>query len=153
MDALELEKSTTPLEPQDDRRPRIDEPPPVRLVAVEDCVLPAVAGWERDLDSFYAGLLGFARDMETGGEAAGDEIVYRAENFRLRFYVLERKLPRESYRPVAIVVPSLAALVQKLDDAKIGFVRQRGLELGSETILLSDPIGNPVEISEARIIL
>jgi hypothetical protein len=149
MDALELEKSTTPLEPQDDRRSRIEEPPPVRLVAVEDCVLPAVAGWERDLDSFYTGLLGFARDLKAGG----DEIVYRAENFRLRFYVLERKLPRESYRPVAIVVPSLAALVQKLDDAKIGFVRQRGLELGSDSLLLSDPIGNPVEISEARIIL
>jgi hypothetical protein len=149
MDALELEKSSTNLEPQDDKRPRIEEPLPVRLVAVEDCMLPAVAGLECDLDNFYVSLLGFARDHNS----SGDEIVYRADNFRLRFYVLERKMPREGYRPMGILVPSLPALVQRLDEAKIEFVRQRGLEVGSESILLCDPIGNLLEISESRIVI
>jgi catechol 2,3-dioxygenase-like lactoylglutathione lyase family enzyme len=149
MDALELEKSGTPFDPREDRRPRIEEPPPVRLVAVEDCVLPAVAGLECDLDNFYVSLLGFIRDQEEGG----DEIVYRAENFRLRFFVLERKTARDGYRSLGIIVPSLAALVQRLDEAKIDFVRQRGLELGSESILVYDPTGNLVEISEFRMVI
>jgi catechol-2,3-dioxygenase len=149
MEALELENSSTSLAPQEDKRPRIEQPLPVRLVAVEDCVLPAVAGLERDLDSFYVSLLGFARDAEAGDE----EIVYRADNFRLRFFVLECKPPRDGYRPLGILVPSLPALVQRLDDARIAFVRQRGLELGSESLLLSDPTGNLVEISECRIVI
>ena len=89
------------------------------------------------------------RDAEEGGE----QIVYRADNFRLRFFVLECKPPRDGYRPLGILVPSLPALVQRLDDAKIAFVRQRGLELGSESLLLSDPTGNTVEISESRIVI
>jgi hypothetical protein len=149
MDALELEKSSTNLEPQDDKRPRIEEPLPVRLVAVEDCLLPAVAGLECDLDNFYGDLLGFERDQN----ADGDEIVYRADNFRLRFEVLERKMPRDGYRPLGIQVPSLPTLVQRLDEARIDFVRQRGLEVGSESILLSDPVGNLLEISESRIVI
>ena len=71
MDALELENSSTSLEPQEDKRPRIEQPLPVRLVAVEDCVLPAVAGLERDLDSFYVSLLGFAR---CGGRWGADRL-------------------------------------------------------------------------------
>jgi len=149
MDALELEKSGIPFDPQEDRRPRIEEPPPVRLVAVEDCVLPAVAGLECDLDNFYVSLLGFVREREEGG----DEIVYRADNFRLRFFVLERRAAREGYRSLGVIVPSLAALVQRLDDAGIDFVRQRGLELGSDSILVCDPTGNPVEISEFRVVI
>jgi hypothetical protein len=54
---------------------------------------------------------------------------------------------------MGILVPSLPALVQRLDEAKIEFVRQRGLEVGSESILLCDPIGNLLEISESRIVI
>jgi hypothetical protein len=89
------------------------------------------------------------RDDEEGG----DEIIYRADNFRVRFFVLERRTTREGYRPLGILVTSLPALVQRLNDAKIDFVRQRGLELGSDSLLLYDPAGNPVEIGEFRIVI
>jgi hypothetical protein len=139
---IELENSPDGFEPIEDKRPKIEEPPPVRLVAVEDCSLSAAAGLERDLDAFYVGLLGFEREEDGGG------IVYRAENFRLRIAVIERPQPREDYHPLGIVVPSLFDLMQRLADAEIEFVRQRGLMPGVESLLLSDPAGNPLEITQ-----
>src|SRR5688572_7744007 len=48
-----------------DRRPRMPEPLPVRVLAVEDVRLPATAGLEPQLDDFYVGLFGFERvDVE-----------------------------------------------------------------------------------------
>jgi hypothetical protein len=139
---IEVDPATTSFEHVEDKRPRVPEPPPVRLVAVEDCNLLAVAGIETDLDAFYVGLLGFER------EAADGLIVYRAENFRLRFAIVECPESREDYRPLGIATPSLAELAQRFTDAEIEFVRQRGLTPGVEFLLLSDPAGNPLEISE-----
>src|SRR3954454_9604123 len=48
--------------PELDRRRRMPEPLPVRLVAVADVRLPATAGLERELDAFYVDLLGFERE-------------------------------------------------------------------------------------------
>jgi hypothetical protein len=48
--------------PELDRRRRMPEPLPVRLVSVADVRLPATAGLERQLDAFYVGLLGFERE-------------------------------------------------------------------------------------------
>lgn len=142
---IELETASAPVVPTDDRRPKMEAPPPVRLVAVDDCMLPTVAGLECDLDEFYVGLLGFERE---DGES---EIVYRAENFRLRMTVFEIPGPREDFRPLMVAVPSLSELMQRLNDAGIEFVRQRGLTPGIETLALIDPAGNMLEISEYRL--
>ena len=139
---MELEDSTVEFDPPADLRPRIPEPPPVQLVAVGDVILPGIAGLETELDRFYVGLLRFERDAET------PEIVYRAENFRLRFEVQERPTPREDMRAVAIAIPSLAEMMQKLSDQEIEFVRQRGISPAQETLLLLDPAGNRIELSE-----
>ena len=56
---IELDLASTAFEAGEDRRPRLEEPPPVRLVSVEDCQLWVPAGLERQLDEFYAGLLNF----------------------------------------------------------------------------------------------
>lgn len=141
---IQLETSSQTVE-ADDRRPKIEEPPPVRLAAVEDCQLWAAAGLERELDGFYVDLLNFER------EAAEHEIIYRAENLRLRIAVLECPLSREDYRPLGLAVESLGDLVMRLNDAKIEFVRHHGLTPGQDNLLLSDPAGNPVEISESRL--
>jgi hypothetical protein len=53
---VELVDSTGHLLPTADRRPRIPEPLPVRLVAVEDVRLSALMEAARDLDEFYVGL-------------------------------------------------------------------------------------------------
>ena len=141
---MELEETAAGFSLEPDRRARMPVSPPVRLVTVEDARLPAPAGAEPRLDSFYVGLLRFERD------AASDFPVYRAENFRLQFEVLEPPLKREDMRPLGIVVPSLAEVEGKLVDAEIEYVRQRGLQPAQESLVLLDPAGNWLEISESR---
>jgi hypothetical protein len=144
---MELEESSTPFEPVDDKRPLMLEPPPVRLIAVADCTLPAIAGQEPDLDRFYIALLKFER------EDVEDAIVYRAENFRLRFAVIERPITRQDLRPLGITVPSLAGLIEELRVLEIDFEHLRGLTVGAESILMKDPAGNLVQIGETQRIL
>ena len=73
---IHLEASSPASKPKPDVRPKIEEPPPGRLVSIEDSQLWAGAGLERELDDFYVGLLKFERQQ------AENEIVYRAENLR-----------------------------------------------------------------------
>lgn len=143
---MELESVQIPFVPKPDRRARIPEPPPVRLVTVDDAHLPAAAGAEVQLDEFYGKLLGFER------QPASEFPVYRAENFRLLFDVLEPPIVREDFRPLRIEVPSLESTEQKLIDAEIEYSRQRGLMPGQESLVLLDPAGNWVEITEGRAI-
>src|SRR3954447_17074825 len=122
------------------------EPLPVRIVAVEDVRLDAAAGLEERLHDFYVRLLEFER-------AAGDELAYRAENFTVRFVVHETPPPRESLRPLGVIVLSLADAERKLLEREIEYTRQRGVTPGSESLLVLDPAGNWVEIQEDRRIL
>jgi hypothetical protein len=142
---IELDVASTPFEPGEDRRPRVWVPPPVRLVAVEDCEIYSVAGLEIDLDQFYVDLLRFER------EEGEHEIVYRAENFRLRVAVMERPMARENFRPLGVVIESINELLPRLNEAEIEFERLRGLTPGRDILLLNDPAGNPIEISESRV--
>jgi len=145
---MELEPATTPFEPPDDPRPRLIPPPPVQLVAIADVTLPAVAGLEKRLDEFYAGLLRMDRDDEE--TQRGLTLVYRAENVRLRLAIHEVPPPRQDYRPLGVVIPSLSELELRLIEAKLEYVRRRGIFAGSDCIVMSDPAGNLVEITEAR---
>jgi hypothetical protein len=127
-----------------DRRPRIPEPLPVRLVAVEDVRLPGPIGVDEELDAFYAGLLLFER--------VGEELAYRADNFILRFELADRPVVHESLRPLGIEVLSLAETEKRIIDAELEYTRQRGVTPGSETLLLLDPAGNWIEVGEIRLI-
>jgi hypothetical protein len=141
---MELEPSQTEFNPQPDRRPKMEEPPPVMLVTVADAELTTLAGLERELDAFYVGILRFEREpSETG-------IVYRAENFRLRLRLIERPEPREDYRALGIVIPSLPEMMVRLHDAEIEFVRTRGLNVGEEWLDVLDPAGNRLELIENK---
>jgi len=140
---MQLEASIG-IQPVVDRRPRLDEPLPVTLVAVNDVRMPAPAGVEIKLDAFYVGLLGFERMVpET-------ELHYRAENFVLRFEVHERPVEHENLRPQGIEIPSLAEAELKLIHSGYEYVRQRGVLPGMETISLRDPAGNWIEFVELR---
>jgi hypothetical protein len=130
----------------EDRRLKMPEPPPVRLIAVADVTLPAPAGVEQGLDAFYVGLLRFERDLNPY------ELVYHAENFALRFTIEDRPVERESLRATGIEVESLAGSEQKLIDAGIAYVWQRGVMPGMESLVLLDPAGNWVELTESRAI-
>ena len=127
-----------------DRRPRVPEPLPVRLATVADARLPAAAGLERRLDAFYAGLLGFERRDD------GESLAYRADNFSLHFDTLEPPLSRQDMRPLGIEVPSLADMEAKLIEAELEYSRQRGLLPGEEMIVMLDPAGNWLEITDRR---
>ena len=142
---MELEPASRTFKPHVDRRPRVPEPLPVRLVTVDDARLPAAAGLERQLDAFYVGVLGFVR--LTPEE---DAIAYRADNFTLHIKVVEPPVRREDMRPLGLEVPSLGDLELKLVDAEVGYSWQRGLLPGEESIVLVDPAGNWLEVVDRR---
>ena len=140
---MELEPATG-IRPKIDRRPRMDEPLPIRLVAVDDVHMPAPAGVEVQLDAFYVDLLGFERmPPET-------ELNYRAENVALRFELHERPVEHDNLRPQGIEVLSLAQAELKLIEGEFEYVRQRGVVLGTETIVMRDPARNWIELIELR---
>ena len=141
---MELEPSPGRFKTTIDRRPRVPEPLPVRLVTVADARLPAAAGLERRLDAFYVNVLGFERRDD------GGIITYRAENFSLHIDTLEPPLSRTDMRPLAIEVPSLAEMEGKLIEAELEYSRQRGLLPGEEMIVMLDPAGNWLEIVDRR---
>jgi hypothetical protein len=142
---FELEQTDRPFHPAHDPRPKMPEPLPVRLVAVADVILPATAGLECELDEFYVAMLEFARD-----QSLPYELVYRADNFRLVFQLHEGLVRREEYRPLQVEVQSLIEAERKLIDRELEYIRQRGLQPGSRTLLLNDPAGNFVELVESR---
>jgi len=92
---VELEKPSFDFIPKIDRRPTIPEPPPVRVIAVDDVSLAATAKEATKLDAFYVGLLKFERDEKDAG------FVYKAENVRLRF-AIEESPPKDEMRVLGI---------------------------------------------------
>ena len=143
-EAIEVSQSTC-AQLTVDALPRMVEPPPVRLVTVDDARMLAGAGLEKQLDAFYVGLLQLVRDP-------GARLAYRAANFALVFEILEPPVWRQDMRAIGIEVQSLAEARQKLIDAEIEHVLQRGLTPGNLSILLQDPAGNWLELSEAAMI-
>ena len=149
---MELEPATTEFHPVADERPRMLPPPPAQLVAIADVTLLAVAGIEKELDSFYVGIFGLTRDREAeqagpGNTDAAGLLVYRTENVRLRFHIVELPPRRFDFRPLGVIVPSLSDLAQRLTEARIAFIRQRGLWAGMESLLINDPTGNLIEVT------
>ena len=138
---IELAVAGCGLVGETDRRARIPEPLPVRLVVVEDAHLTAPPGMEAELDQFYAGLLQFEREPKERG------LIYRADNARL--IVKLRELAPEAMRPIGIQIPSIRSMEVSLAEAEVEFVRQKGISPGQETLLVQDPAGNWVELSEA----
>jgi hypothetical protein len=143
---MELESSATEFKPDPDRRPRVEEPPPVWLLTIADAELLMVAGSEHQLDAFYVELLRFERDHTEPG------IAYRAENFRLRFRAQECPEPREDYRALVIGIPSLEEIVPRLIDAEVVYERLRDLLTGQDRLLIVDPVGNRLELFERRFV-
>ena len=144
-DRFELEPVAGDFAPEPDNRPRMPEPLPVRLVAVDDVRMLLPAGFdEAALDAFYVGLLGFARHGDL------ERLTYRAENFSLTFDVIEPPLRRGDMRPLGVEVPSLADLELKLIEAEAEYSRRRGLLPGEEAIVMLDPAGNWLEIIDRR---
>jgi hypothetical protein len=123
----------------------------VQLVAITDITLLAAAGLEKNLDQFYVGLLGFER-QDTLPDANDPTLVYRAANVRLNLHVVEKQPPRQDYRPAGVIVPSLEDLMRRFTDAQIAFLRQRSLMPGTESLLVNDPAGNLLEITESRML-
>ena len=142
-DPFPLEEEAAPLGPVEDRRPRLPEPLPVKLIAVEDVRLPAEAGRDTEMDDLYVGLLEFAKDDPA-------KLTYRADNLCVHFHVVEGLIARDSYRPLVVEVLSLRDVEKKLLEDEREHERQRGLTPGSEQIALLDPSGNLVHIVEAR---
>jgi hypothetical protein len=145
IEPIEVEDSAAEFKPPvDDKRPKMPEPLPVKLIAVADVQLPAQVGLESEMDRFYCGLLGLLR------EPVDEGLVYQADNFRVCFELVEGLIHHESYRPLQIGILALNEVEHVLIDRKMEYVRQRGLTPGSESIVLRDPSGNWVELVERR---
>jgi hypothetical protein len=141
---MELELPGEPFQPVEDRRPRVPEPLPVKLVAVADVRIRATTGLRLDLDRFYRDILGFAAVDDP------EAWIYQADNFQLIVEGVEGLVEREDYRPVTAIVSSLAAIVDRLREREIEFEYLRGLDLGQVSVRVLDPSGNGVEVSEER---
>lgn len=141
---MELEQPTESILPPD-RLPHMPEPPAVRLLAIADVKLAAVAGIEKQLDAFYVGLLKFERD-----ETETERIVYKAERWRLVFAVVETPPPHDDYRPVMVQIPHFTDFIQALADRQIEFEWQKGVSPGIETAFLRDPAGFWVSVAPIR---
>ncbi len=126
----------------------MNEPPPVRLIAVDDVRLTTAPRLDAVLDAFYVGLWQFTRDPAT------PDLVYRAENARLRFRVVadQKPIAHDGIRPQGIEVRSLRDAERLLIDREIEYSRERGLLPGIYSLLLRDPAGNWVELVESRVI-
>lgn len=148
-DRIELEATgdCQPIASGTDRRPRMDQPLPVRLVAVGDVVLPARVEMENELDRFYVGMLAF---VKCPTEPSSQVRIYRADNFLLRVVFRDGLIERDDYRPAVIEVLSLAQTEHKLIDAEIDYTRQKTVAVGEESLSLQDPSGNWIEIVERR---
>lgn len=142
---MELDDLSIEFQPVHDRRPLIPLPLPVKLVAVSDVNLQSAAGLETQLDQFYSTMLLMAREPWDGVA-----LTYRAENFRLVIGVVEPPVLRDDLRPIGIEVPSLLGLEHKLVESEIEYERIRGLIAGEDALLVQDPAGNWVAISEFR---
>ena len=127
-----------------DRRRHIPPPPPVVLVTVEDARLLSSIGWDRELDDFYVGLLRFERDHKSKG------IVYKAENFRIIFDLVDGPVERDDMRMLGIIVKSLRDTAERFRAADIEFERVRGLIAGDEQLNLTDPAGNWLRITQSK---
>lgn len=147
-DPIELEPASG-ITPQADTRKHMPEPPPVRLVAVEDVHLPAAAGLETELDRFYVDLLKFVR-----GEHGDGLIVYHAENASLVFDVLEPPVEREKIVPTQIELLFDEQLFrQGLLEREIPFEFVRGVYPATDHLLLQDPAGNWLAVSQRRVVV
>jgi hypothetical protein len=141
---MELATPTAPFRLTADPRPTMPPPQPVKLVAIEDVRQIAPAGVEDQLDAFYLDLLNFQR------RPTPETPIYGADNFDLYFDVREPLVLRESYRPLGIEVQSLADAEARLIERRHEYTRQKSLTPGRETLLLLDPAGNWIELSELR---
>ena len=126
-----------------DKRPKMPEPLPVRLIAVADVCLPAQTGHEAEMDYLYITLLGFQREPSPG-------LIYLSDTFRLCFNLVEGLISRDTYRPAQIEILSLGELEHRLVEAEIEYTRQRGLTPGSESLVFLDPSGNCLEVTQRR---
>lgn len=126
-----------------DQRPSVPEPPTVRLVAIADVRLSVRPSELPELDRLYVEVLGFERVV---GPSSGT--AFRAENAELIFNVSEPEQPRTHLRMIAVEVPSLATIEQRLLDRGIEFQWQKSLQPGHDSILVLDPGGNWIEVRE-----
>ena len=141
---MDIEESAQPLELIPDRRLRLAQPIPVRLLAIQDVRLLALVGLEKQLDDLYVGILEFERDKH-------DAHAFVADNCRLIFQIIpERPVIRQSVKPLGIEVLNLGGVEKQLVEAKLDYVRQRGITPGSESLVMQDPGGNWIEIMERR---
>src|SRR5262245_41383109 len=129
MDHMELEPSANVVLPGADRRPLVPEPIPVRLLTVDDAQLFASAGLEVQLDEFYVGLLRFERCLLNE-----HEIIYRADNFRLKFEIIERFPERDTLRPLLVEVPRLSDVEHQLIEREMEYSRLRGITPGEQRL-------------------
>lgn len=143
--AIELSPTSAEFKPQPDPRPRMEQPLPVRLIAVADMRLLTPSDLEPMLDRLYVDLLGFVRNPASG------VLAYDADNFCLIFDPVENlPVQRTGLRAVGIEVESLGQTERRLVEAEIEYERRRGMTPGAEALCLYDPAGNALEIVERR---
>lgn len=139
-DPIELEPSSGAIVRPDLRAP-MPEPPPVRILAVNDVHLPAAVGREAELVAFYVGVLNFTAKRVDDGP-----LTFVAENVDLVFDLALPPVNYENLAPTMLEVPSLRNLREMLFDREITHETMHGLMPGTEHVVVRDPGGNLLAI-------
>ncbi|HEY0008740.1 MAG TPA: hypothetical protein VGB55_08460 [Tepidisphaeraceae bacterium] len=135
---IPLDEPTANVGPNTDKRQILPEPPPVRLLVIDDIWLEATSNVEKSLDAFYVGLLHFVR--EDGA------LCYKAERFRVCFRIVDQFSERDDYRPLMMQIPHWHDFRNALEEQGTPYEYQQGLTPGAEVLLLRDPAGNFVSV-------
>jgi len=142
---MRVEDTAQPLKPVTDFRPRMPEPPVVRLISIDDVSIHATPATSALLDAFYIELLAFERDDDPA-----HAIAYRAEKNRLIVEVFDVVPPRDDFRPVQLATPLFDAFVRRITELEMPFEWQKGVAPGLETAFLQDPAGNWISVEPIR---
>jgi hypothetical protein len=126
----------------------LEQPLPVRLVAIEDVHVPCPAGVDHLLDAFYVDLLNMVRlnDIDDIDENGVTVIRFRADNHVLHLHVEDRPVEHDALRPLIVELDDRASLMKKLIANHIHYEWVKGIAAGDDHVLLIDPAGNYVGV-------
>lgn len=127
----------------------LEQPLPVRLIAVDDVTIPCPAGVDHLLDAFYVELLGMKR-VTNAGPSLALVIEFRADNVSLRLAVEDRPVEHDALRPMMVEVDDRGRLIKEVIDRRMPFEMIKSLIAGEDHLLLIDPAGNYVGVLQHR---
>jgi len=119
---------------------------PSRIHAVEHIHLEAPLGLDDDLIWFYTEV-GCMEHVARGAGVEGD-LRFKSSLIEVKFHVVDAPKIDAVARRLTLIVPSLRDTEELLEEHRIAFTTQRGLEFTDQRLVLNDPVGYRLELRQ-----